>query len=188
MPVRTALMRLETEGLVHQLPRRGAVVAPLSVSDFEEIQALRAGIEGLAARRGAPLMTDADLQAAAKTVVRLRAMATDGRLSEYVRLTEELHDICYRAAGRPRLMQLIDAHRRPAERYIRLVIKASPNFHDSLERIQRFFDACKRRDGEVAETALREALEASVRQVALLVPPTSDSENVGLARTGTFAR
>src|SRR2546426_1115964 len=53
MPVRSALRRLEAEGLIRQLPRRGAVVAPLELSDLEEIQAVRAGLEGYAARLGA---------------------------------------------------------------------------------------------------------------------------------------
>src|SRR5262245_51556665 len=38
MPVRAALMRLESDGLVRQQPRRGAIVAPLDVEDIQEIQ------------------------------------------------------------------------------------------------------------------------------------------------------
>ena len=53
MPVRAALLRLESEGLVRQVARKGAVVAPLELEDIEEIQAIRWGIEGLAARLGA---------------------------------------------------------------------------------------------------------------------------------------
>ena len=44
-PVRHALRRLESEGLVVSLPRRGSRVAPLSVEELEEIQALRLGLE-----------------------------------------------------------------------------------------------------------------------------------------------
>lgn len=166
MPVRIALMRLESEGLVTQLPRRGAVVAPISIDDFEEIQALRAGIEGLAARRGVPRLSGQDLAAMSKALVRLRSAAATGRLSEYVRLVEEIHDIAYRAAGRRRLMERIEEHRRPADRYVRLVINSSPRFHWSLEHVERFFAACERRDGELAEEVLREGIRSSVDQMS----------------------
>jgi DNA-binding GntR family transcriptional regulator len=182
MPVRTALTRLEAEGLVRQVRNRGAVIAPLSVDDFEEIQALRAGIEGLAARRGAPLMTDRDMQAALGALVKLRTAADDNRLGDYLRINQEIHDICYRAGGRGRLMELIEDHRRPAERYVRQVIAASPHFLRSVEYTARFVDACASRDGERAELALREALQASVRQIALMLPG-SEGEPSGMAQS-----
>jgi DNA-binding GntR family transcriptional regulator len=170
MPVRSALMRLEAEGLVRHLERRGAEVAPLSVDDFEEIQALRAGIEGLAARRGAPRMSEADLRAVRKGVARLHSMAAEGKLGEYIHLNEEIHDVCYLAAERPRMMELVDEHRRPAERYVRLVVRASPNFVSSVKYVERFVGACEARDGALAEEALRDALQASVRQIAIILP------------------
>ena len=56
-PVRHALRRLESEGLVESLPRRGSSVAPLSVEELEEIQALRLGLETFLARHGAEACT-----------------------------------------------------------------------------------------------------------------------------------
>lgn len=47
-PIRDALRRLETEGLVELLPRRGARVATLSHHDAEEVIALRAAVEPVA--------------------------------------------------------------------------------------------------------------------------------------------
>ena len=61
-PVRHALRRLESEGLVVSLPRRGSRVAPLSVEELEEIQALRLGLETFLARLGAQAVTDAALE------------------------------------------------------------------------------------------------------------------------------
>jgi DNA-binding GntR family transcriptional regulator len=47
-PIRDALRRLETEGLVELLPRRGARVATLSHDDAEEVIALRIAVEPVA--------------------------------------------------------------------------------------------------------------------------------------------
>jgi len=48
MPIREALRQLQAEGLVTFQPRRGAAVASLSVSDYEEIYRIREALEILA--------------------------------------------------------------------------------------------------------------------------------------------
>ena len=48
-PVREALRALELDGLVVRSPRRGGVVAPLSIENLDAIYACRAPLEGLAA-------------------------------------------------------------------------------------------------------------------------------------------
>src|SRR5262245_24057043 len=53
MPIREALQVLASEGLVTQLPHRGAQVAPLNAEEVEELYMARLGLEGLAARLGA---------------------------------------------------------------------------------------------------------------------------------------
>ena len=60
-PVRHALRRLESEGLVVSVPRRGSRVAPLSVEELEEIQAIRLGLETFLAREGAERCTKSAL-------------------------------------------------------------------------------------------------------------------------------
>src|SRR5207247_6020739 len=48
VPVREALKKLETEGFVHIVPRRGAFVTQTSISDLEDLYFARAEIEGQA--------------------------------------------------------------------------------------------------------------------------------------------
>jgi DNA-binding GntR family transcriptional regulator len=49
-PVREVLLKLEHEGLVRIIPRRGVIVEPLRMQDIVEIYDLLAVLEGLAAR------------------------------------------------------------------------------------------------------------------------------------------
>nr|WP_306319162.1 MULTISPECIES: GntR family transcriptional regulator [unclassified Streptomyces] len=56
VPVREALMRLATEGLVEVEPRRGARVRRLTLRDVEELFELRLSLEVFAARRAAELV------------------------------------------------------------------------------------------------------------------------------------
>src|SRR5207237_6339419 len=60
-PVRLGLSELEREGLVQVGETGRALVSRLTREDLEEIYAARLGLEGLAARVGAPALTDADV-------------------------------------------------------------------------------------------------------------------------------
>jgi len=79
IPVREALVRLQSEGLVSIFPNRGFQVRPLATSELDEIFSLRLLMEPAAAALGAKLATVADRRAASEALERLNeAMATDG--------------------------------------------------------------------------------------------------------------
>ncbi len=79
IPVREALVRLQSEGLVSIFPNRGFQVRPLATSELDEIFSLRLLMEPTAAALGAKLATAADQRAASEALESLNAaMATDG--------------------------------------------------------------------------------------------------------------
>src|SRR5450432_2950146 len=53
MPIREAVRRLDADGLVENIPHRGARVTELSVTDLEEVYEARLALESLAIRRAA---------------------------------------------------------------------------------------------------------------------------------------
>ena len=57
-PVREAIRKLELEGLVEMLPRKGAHVAELSVKDIMDVLEVRATLDGLATSLSATRITD----------------------------------------------------------------------------------------------------------------------------------
>lgn len=79
-PVREALRRLGSEGLVEVLPNRGSRVRTWTAQDLDETYELRALLEGLAARRAAARMTAATVAELDELVTRmLAADPTRGR-------------------------------------------------------------------------------------------------------------
>jgi DNA-binding GntR family transcriptional regulator len=63
VPVREAFQRLQAQGLVVVLPRRGVRVAPLNLASIREAVEIRSALEGLALRSAAPQMTEDDIAA-----------------------------------------------------------------------------------------------------------------------------
>jgi len=61
-PVREAIRKLELEGLVEMLPRKGAHVAELSVKDIMDVLEVRATLDGLATALAAERITDEEIK------------------------------------------------------------------------------------------------------------------------------
>jgi DNA-binding GntR family transcriptional regulator len=105
-PVREALRRLETEGLVRVSPNHGAVVAAFEHEDAEEIFDLRAVLEPISARRAA-------VRASAEQIAELRLLAERqlresrtrrrGYLLRIGELNDRFHRLVQRAARSPKL-------------------------------------------------------------------------------------
>lgn len=177
MPVRAALVRLEADGLVQKIPRRGTVVAPMSMEDLEEIQAVRFGIEAFAGRLGAEKLTEPAVKEMYVVLESIESIG-DGRdaieqTDAYLEAVRTLHAVCYEASGRSRLVHLIQVYEQAAERYIRLAMRADSEAVRSDTTQQRaFVAACESRDPERVEKTVRRSLQWTLDLCRpLLAPP-----------------
>lgn len=167
MPVRSAIARLESDGLIVQRPRRGAVVTDLTHDDFTDMYAIRVALEGVAARCGCPVLTDEDLTQLREVYLAMTEFSTAGLdvIDQYLALEWRLHDICYAASQRPRLLRLIDTYRRNAERYFRLYLREEREFAPDVDHQGMFLAACENRDGDRAEAAIRMLFDWTAERV-----------------------
>ncbi len=147
-PVREALRTLAAEGLVTVYPHRSAMVAELSLEEFEEISQIRVALEGMAARVAAPNM-DEDRIAILKNTLDQLAETTDP--DRWVELNRHFHHTIYRAVNRPRLLSLIQNLRNTMAPYIRQYIRLDE--HKDVARIghERILEACIHQDGKRAQ-------------------------------------
>lgn len=73
IPVREALRRLESQGLVSIHPNRGAQVTQLSRSTIMDMMEVRATLSVMMLKNGAPLLTEADYRELETTIAAQRA-------------------------------------------------------------------------------------------------------------------
>ncbi|MGH2627988.1 MAG: GntR family transcriptional regulator, partial [Anaerolineales bacterium] len=119
-PIREALHRLASDGLVTIAPHKGATVAKFLLSDLEEIYSVRIALEGYAAYLAAQHITDEDL---AKLDRLLEEMEQAFQASDRARLLEvnrKFDTGIYAASRQPRLCELIVKHIELADLYRRL--------------------------------------------------------------------
>ena len=109
-PIREAFRRLEQDGLVVTIPRRGTFVVTPTVQDMQEIHAVRMALEPLAAEQAVGLI-DADaldrIQAGFERLLRAGPdNAEDARL-RYLEYDSQLHDMILEAAGNRQLANIV---------------------------------------------------------------------------------
>ena len=117
-PVREALGRLATEGLVTIRPRRGAVVRALSNDEFIEAYQVREALETMAVRLAVPRLTPEDVGALEDAIDEMAACGAADDVQGFFEANTAFHLVFFEAAGNGMLTDLyrqlrgqIDRHR-----------------------------------------------------------------------------
>jgi DNA-binding GntR family transcriptional regulator len=156
VPVREALARLQSSGLVQIVPHRGAFVAGLSVEEMVDIYAMREVLEEQAAQEAARRFSDSDIAKIEALVNQIEIAASTEAFDTFLRLNRDLHFTIYRAAGRRHLLQVIEQLWNQSERYRRLQIHSIPQrVEASLSENQLILAACHQRDAESLGSIVR---------------------------------
>jgi DNA-binding GntR family transcriptional regulator len=115
IPVRSALIQLESEGFVNFHPRRGAVVRSLSIEQLREIYELRELLEPYALRKSMKTMSE-------DRVLRLREFAAkldkEHEGAEFLELRVGFYRELYDSANNPQLVKMIEDLRSAIGRYL----------------------------------------------------------------------
>ena len=110
-PVREALMQLELEGLVRNIPNKGAVVVGVTEQDTHDIFEIRIRIEGLASRLCAENITEDELRALEQLVDLQEFYLLKNDTEQIWRLDGDFHKIIYDASrSRPLRFTLSNFH------------------------------------------------------------------------------
>ncbi|MBZ0288524.1 MAG: GntR family transcriptional regulator [Anaerolineae bacterium] len=160
VPVREALKKLEGEGFVQIIPRRGAFVAESSPEDMEDLYFTRGLLEGQAAYHAAPNLTDADLSRLDQL---FRTMSMALAADDFVYFNQTNHDfhfIIYRAAGSKYLLSMIENLWDLAQRYRYRYMFLKDQAAVIQSEHQAILAACHARDAK----ALRDAMTYHMRQ------------------------
>lgn len=171
MPVREALRRLHTEGLVILRPNRGAIVRGLNAEEIQDIFDMRVALEGLAIRVAATRCTDDHLRTLERLLDDMDASV--GNFELWVQRHCAFHEFLCGISGRTRLYEQICSLYTLIEGPMRLWIEqATFRRKRARDAHQELIDALRTRDPEIAERVMREHIESTVpRLVTILGTP-----------------
>lgn len=130
-PVREAFLRLEAEGLLQILPKKGAFIPPISDSEIEAVMQARLVVEDWCIRRlaSSPALSIAELE----RLVRVQADALEDRVA-FIESDREFHRHIVRAAGN---VVFDGLYERLRERQLRMGVLAIAGSEDRGRQVLR---------------------------------------------------
>ena len=91
IPIRSALQRLQAEGLVKIVPHAGAVVSEISIDMVAEIFAILGALQGIALEFAAEKAQESDLVALERLVEQMEQACQNGEVDRWSDLNSEFH-------------------------------------------------------------------------------------------------
>ena len=156
--VRTALIRLEQEGLVVREPHRGARVRKVSDEEAVEILQARAVLEGLAARQAAERIDRAGAERLQACLAAQRELLEAGDLLGASDVNADLHAALLELSGHGTTLRLIHALNSQTVRYQYRTILIPGRPSASVAEHTAIVEAVIAGRPEDAETAMRNHL------------------------------
>jgi DNA-binding GntR family transcriptional regulator len=165
MPIREAVRRLHSAGLVENIPHRGARVTELSVADLAEVYEARLALEMLAIRRAAERF---DPEREARARLRLSALESmpDDNSAATSSAHAAFHFALYEAADSAWLLRLIRPVWETSERYC-LAVPESRQLACRGHEHETIVVACATHDPDRAALALHDHLATTANNVSL---------------------
>ena len=169
-PVREALVRLEHEGLVVNIPYRGRFVAEITPTTVCEIYSMRRLLEGFAAKLAVDHITNEQILHMRALAIEMMEALVAGNFEEFADFDIEFHRVYVAAANHKRLLQSWETLMGISHSFI--VVNAS-FFSMGTEVITEGHDAIieaiERRDGESLRIAAQSSMDEGERRVLALV-------------------
>ncbi len=153
LPIREALIALESEALLINVPRRGAFVATLSQDDVRDHYAAYGLASAIAARRVSERLTDLELGELEAILEEMKATSDPVELEQ---LHRRFHRTINKVGGSQRLNAFLLTL---SESLPTRFLKSAAGWPDAtLPNLERVLDALRRRDPEAAAASMREHL------------------------------
>ncbi len=154
-PVREAIHKLELEGLVTMIPRRGAQVAQISEKGLKDVLEVRRALDGFCAELACERMTEEDAERL-RTACKAFENATRTKdTTEIAKADVAFHDIIINSTGNERLISTINNLAEQIYRYRFEYIKDDNQHTRLIEEHRQLMDAILMRDPEKARKASR---------------------------------
>ncbi|MFZ5650599.1 MAG: GntR family transcriptional regulator [Bacillota bacterium] len=158
-PVREAIRKLELEGFVVMIPRKGAYVSGISVRDIVDVFEVRAALEALAAGLAAERVTDKELEELERSIVLAAELGDKAELDAIVETDTNFHELIYKACRNERLVQIVTHLKEQIQRFRTTSLSQPGRSRDALYEHRAIVEAISERNIDLAQALAREHVE-----------------------------
>jgi DNA-binding GntR family transcriptional regulator len=158
-PIREAIRKLELEGLVVMIPRKGAAVANITEKDTKDVLEVRRTLEMFAVEVACDRITEEQLIQLKEAAKAFEASKGSMDLIRIAETDMQFHEIIYEATHNERLVQMLNNLRENMYRY-RIEYLKDSNYYDGLVREHKaILEAIESGDKEKAGIYMKNHIE-----------------------------
>jgi DNA-binding GntR family transcriptional regulator len=167
-PIREAIGRLASEGLVTVRPRRGAVVSSLSKEEFLELYQVREALELMAVKLAVPRLRPDDIAGLQLLIDQMAAHAERERVMEFFEANAAFHARLVEASGNTKILELYRQLLDQLGRYRKRSLLLRGNMQRSVAEHAAILRAAKRGDAARASHLMSEHIRVPQRRAKTL--------------------
>lgn len=176
-PVREAIRKLELEGLVAMLPRKGAYVAGIMPQDAADILEIRAALEGLAAKLAAERITQEEISELIREIEKIEEALNSGDIESAIEYDTKFHGSLIGSSRNSRLVTMVSNLQEQVQRFrIMLTTTRQDLMWESCSEHRKIVEALSRRDRFLAQSLAKEHVERTETKLLSLIKSEHDKQ------------
>lgn len=165
-PVRTALQRLQADGLAHVIPYRGSTVSLLDFDEIQQMIYLRTAVESQVIRDFLPVCTPL-LEEKIRYQIRKQMALIQGdfELSQFYEMDSHMHAIWFRTTHKDKLWELIQKAQIHYMRFRILDIAESRNFSAIIREHRELLQIIHEKQADAIAPLMHRHLYGSIERL-----------------------
>ena len=158
-PIREAIRKLELEGLVVMIPRKGAEVAKITEKNMRDVLEVRLALEKLAIELACQRITDEEIKQLEISSQQFYQTTVSKDLLTMAQADERFHDVIYNATKNKRLIQMLNNLREQMYRYRIEYIKDIETHEGLVKEHEDILQALREKNLEAASAMIQNHIE-----------------------------
>jgi DNA-binding GntR family transcriptional regulator len=159
-PIREALHKLETEGLIKPLETRGFIVSADSTEELEELFDIRASLEGYALRLISEIISEEILKRLDGFIENAEDALKRKKINEIFKWNTRFHDALHDlVAHKPRFYRLITNMRKYVLRYRKDTLHYLDGAKRTIDGHRKIMMGLRMKDPDLCERIMREHIQ-----------------------------
>ena len=154
-PLREAFRKLENEGFIEIIPRKGAVVTGISLREVNDLYEIKSTLEGLAARLASANMKDKDIKKLEKINDELKDHIDRNDLEAFYRAHTKFHEVFVKLSENRRLIRMISNLNDHFKRFGIVSMTLPGQYESAIKQHEGIIRAFKSGDEKVVEEKVR---------------------------------
>ena len=164
-PIREALRKLELEGLVNMVPRKGAEVADITEKSLRDVLEVRKALEELSVQLACEEITEEEIEELKRVAERFKDTLDDQDVTKIAEADVAFHDVIYTATDNQKLILLLNNLREQMYRYRVEYLKKEEAYPQLIAEHEELIDNISKRNKEEATRIMCEHIDNQVATV-----------------------